>query len=87
MTVIFNRWVEVWQRKRHQYLCDDKSSSEEVCYGTDDDLREAQCANRGNTSLVDAFKSDIECGWGSASQAVITPALIFLVALSSIMFS
>jgi hypothetical protein len=34
-----------------------------------DDLREAQCENRNNASLIEVLKSDVECGWGSGASA------------------
>lgn len=34
-----------------------------------DDLREAQCDNRNNASLIEVLKLDVECGWGSGASA------------------
>ncbi|XP_049797448.1 chaoptin [Schistocerca nitens] len=82
-------WVEVWQRKRHQYLCEDKSSQETDCYGTSDDVRTATCANRGNVSLADVLKTDIECGWGSAApnapQAPAVVAAVMVAVMASLL--
>ncbi|XP_044258031.1 chaoptin isoform X2 [Tribolium madens] len=65
-------WVEVWERKRRQYLCPNVASSfnfeEYNCRHTDDGLRNTLCANKNNRSLVEVLKSDIECGWSKASM-------------------
>ncbi|XP_050544183.1 chaoptin isoform X2 [Daktulosphaira vitifoliae] len=72
-------WMEVWHRKKRQYLCTDElpsstnrlreidyySMSKSNCLINDEDLEVAMCADR-KKSLADAFKSDIECGWGAA---------------------
>ncbi|XP_067012092.2 chaoptin [Anabrus simplex] len=72
-------WVEVWQRKRHQYL---------ERRGAEDDLREAQCANKNNASLLEIMKSDIECGWGSgAPRSVLSAPLVFLAAAAVALLS
>lgn len=68
-----SRWIEVWQRKRRQYLCGESPSlasftnPEYTCRHTDDDLRIAACANKNNQSVIEVLKADIECGWSSAA--------------------
>ncbi|XP_060524010.1 chaoptin isoform X2 [Cylas formicarius] len=66
-------WIEVWQRKRRQYICDRSPSVtpsfnhfDYSCRHVDDDLRTAACANRNNQSVIEILKSEIECGWSSA---------------------
>lgn len=66
-------WIEVWERKRRQYMCghspsvwDPQNAEEYTCRHPDDDLRNALCHNKGNKSLIDVLKTDIECGWSSA---------------------
>lgn len=62
----FSRWVEIWLRKRRQYICDDVNNDfmlEDKCRLADDDLRETKCVNKGNNSLLEVLKADIECGW------------------------
>ncbi|XP_015839467.1 chaoptin isoform X1 [Tribolium castaneum] len=78
-------WVEVWERKRRQYLCPSVASSldfeEYNCRHTDDGLRNTLCANKNNRSLVEVLKSDIECGWSKASMEKL---MIWLVVLCQI---
>jgi hypothetical protein len=35
-----------------------------------DDLREAQCENRNNASLLEVLKFEVECGWGSEAPTI-----------------
>ncbi|CAD1476915.1 unnamed protein product [Heterotrigona itama] len=75
-------WMENWQRKHRQYQEDrcttysefknferDEEDDEFDCWdnGWDDDLREAFCLNKNNVSVLEALKTDLECGWGAAS--------------------
>nr|CAD7423248.1 unnamed protein product [Timema monikensis] len=54
-------WVEVWQRKKRQYLCGEEDSEERTtCRRIDDDLRLARCANKNNASLIEVLKADVE---------------------------
>ncbi|PNF19529.1 hypothetical protein B7P43_G02180 [Cryptotermes secundus] len=66
-------WVEVWQRKKRQYMCQpDKQARVPGCHkisAEQDDLREARCENRNNASLIEVLKLDVECGWGSGASA------------------
>jgi hypothetical protein len=58
-------WIEVWQRKKRQYVCPPgRRQRLEV-----DDLREARCQDRNNESLIDVLKEEVECGWGSRGPA------------------
>ncbi|KAF5276013.1 hypothetical protein FQA39_LY00809 [Lamprigera yunnana] len=66
-------WIEIWQRKRRQYLCEsdfvDYHSVESPlyhCRHIEDDIRNSNCANKGNKSMVEVLKTDIECDWSSA---------------------
>nr|CAD7393868.1 unnamed protein product [Timema cristinae] len=72
-------WVEVWQRKKRQYLCGEEDSEERTtCRRIDDDLRLARCANKNNASLIEVLKADVECGWGSSAggPGVTTPLVV-----------
>ncbi|XP_060831402.1 chaoptin [Bombus pascuorum] len=96
-------WMESWQRKHRQYQEDrcttysefknferDEEDDEFDCWDNDwdDDLRETFCLNKNNVSVLDALKSDLECGWGAASYihaprhlllffCLIFPALVY----------
>lgn len=62
--ISFSRWIEGWERKRRQYICDVDSTD---CIGSDDDLRNAICEKNFN-SVIENLKSDIECGWGASGK-------------------
>ncbi|XP_063912433.1 chaoptin-like isoform X1 [Zophobas morio] len=79
-------WVEVWQRKKRQYLCGSSPSvstsfftEEYTCRHADDDFRNTVCSNKNNRSLIDVLKADIECGW---SKAPLQNFAIWLMILS-----
>lgn len=72
--------METWQRKHRQYQEDrcstysefknfEKNEEDEEfdCWNNDwdDDLRESFCLNKNNISVLEALKSDLECGWGA----------------------
>ncbi|KAJ8950482.1 hypothetical protein NQ314_007869 [Rhamnusium bicolor] len=66
-------WIEMWLRKRRQYLCGNSLSvpssfadPEYTCRHVDDDLRTALCFNKNNNTVIDVLKTDIECGWSSS---------------------
>jgi len=73
--------MEVWHRKKRQFLCDredlsmvpssdsDRQSTggKSTCLISDEDLEIATCADK-KKPLADAFKVDIECGWGAAGR-------------------
>lgn len=67
-------WIEIWQRKRRQYICDDYSelpspkSALYNCRHVEDDIRSSNCANKANKSLIEVLKTDIECAWGVGSS-------------------
>ncbi|XP_017883740.1 chaoptin-like [Ceratina calcarata] len=76
-------WMEDWQRKHRQYQEDrcttysefknferDEEDDEFDCWdnGWDDDLRESFCLNKNNMSVLEALKTDLECGWGAADS-------------------
>ncbi|CAH0395861.1 unnamed protein product [Bemisia tabaci] len=77
-------WIEVWQRKKRQFLCrspDDAVRTTTIaveCLEAEDDLRKAECFNMKNESLIEVLKSDIECGWGAASLPQTTTFLLLL---------
>lgn len=75
--------MEVWHRKKRQFLCDPEDSSpthsnrfrdvdhysngKSSCFISDEDLEIATCADK-KKPLAEAFKNDIECGWGAAGR-------------------
>lgn len=75
--------MEVWHRKKRQFLCNQEDSSpassnrfkdvehyttsKSTCFVSDEDLDTASCADK-KKPLAAAFKNDIECGWGAASR-------------------
>lgn len=75
-------WVEFWQRKKRQYFCSQQDwvgeteikmqgeNVNEECEDPfeDDDLRSVRCSNKNGDSLLEVLKSDLECGWSSASR-------------------
>ncbi|GLV45240.1 chaoptin [Carabus blaptoides fortunei] len=74
-------WVEIWLRKRRQYLCEDKSddyATQDSCRLADDDLRDAVCVNKGNSSLLEVLKTEIECGWSHAVRCNISLILLLI---------
>ncbi|XP_037867501.1 chaoptin isoform X1 [Bombyx mori] len=52
-------WIEAWDRKRRQYLCNDPHS----CVATRDDVRFATCPSYENRSLSDVLSRDLDCDW------------------------
>ncbi|KZC10143.1 Chaoptin, partial [Dufourea novaeangliae] len=75
-------WMETWQRKHRQYQEDrctsynefknfdrDEEDDEFDCWNNDwdDDLRESFCLNKNNVSVLEALKSDLECGWSAGT--------------------
>lgn len=92
----FFSWMEVWHRKKRQFLCSQEdpsptptnrfrdvehySTSKSTCLIGEEDLQKATCAEK-KKPLADAFKNDIECGWGAAGRCqvhlvVITAILV-----------
>lgn len=78
----------MWQRKQRQYYEDECGTYSDHmtepddddkynCWdnGWDDDLRETFCVNKNNISLLEALKTDLECGWGSANSPIFTNLL------------
>lgn len=41
---------------------------EDACEPLGDDLRLAECRDRGNVSLLDTLKNELECGWSGATR-------------------
>ncbi|KAG5318298.1 CHAO protein, partial [Pseudoatta argentina] len=84
-------WIEIWQRKHRQYQEDQCISYDEFhnfereegdefnCWdnGWDDDIRETFCLNKNNISLSNLLKTELECGWATASTIELNT--IFLV--------
>ncbi|XP_017770923.1 PREDICTED: chaoptin isoform X2 [Nicrophorus vespilloides] len=78
-------WIEVWQRKRRQFLCGQSpsrppsfKSQDYTCRHINDDLRNSKCTNKNNKSLVDVLKTEIECGWSSGCNLQLSAPLLVL---------
>lgn len=54
-------WIEAWDRKRRQYLCD----SPYKCIATRNDVRFATCPSYDNRTLSDVLTRDLDCDWNS----------------------
>ena len=61
---MFDSWVEFWLRKWKQHLCRERC---DVFDSVMDDLRSSYCKNR-DKPLLDALKTDLECGWSAADR-------------------
>lgn len=63
------------------------STSKSTCLISDEDLDIATCADK-KKPLADAFKMDIECGWGGADrcQVHLTTIISVLVAYMMILY-
>ncbi|CAH1176590.1 unnamed protein product [Phaedon cochleariae] len=86
-------WIEVWLRKRRQYVCGDSPSAsssfnehEYECRHVNDDMRTAICQNKNNDSVIDVLKSEIECGWSSSKTLSPSEKLIITILLMCIYF-
>ncbi|CAG9859084.1 unnamed protein product [Phyllotreta striolata] len=80
-------WIEVWMRKRRQYLCKDiPSVSDYTCRHTEDDLRTALCNNKNNHTVVEVLKTDIECGWSKSHRLERSSLIVLVIAVISIKF-
>lgn len=86
--------MEVWDRKRRQYLCDSVAPDTEDalnyksynCMEPPDDLRREVCHNKANKTLIEVLKTDLECGWSSSGKmsnvgffVVLLPLLVYVV--------
>ncbi|CAH1127122.1 unnamed protein product [Ceutorhynchus assimilis] len=78
-------WIEVWQRKHRQYICEDSPSvapsfthSDYTCRHTHDEFRMSLCANKNNNSVIDVLKTDIECGWSAATKLEKLLSMVFV---------
>ncbi|XP_066248274.1 chaoptin [Euwallacea similis] len=81
-------WIEVWQRKHRQYVCEQSSGVAPLsthfdysCRSTQDEFRISLCANKNNHSIIEVLKADIECGWSSASKLSQVHVLAVFIAL------
>lgn len=85
------RWMEVWDRKRRQYICGSAPWTRDAfnvwsyaCVQPHDDLRTVVCHNKANKTLIEVLKTDLECGWGSAGDSYGNPAVLILVLLMGV---
>ncbi|XP_047997382.1 chaoptin isoform X2 [Leguminivora glycinivorella] len=59
-------WIEAWDRKRRQYLCESPSK----CVATRDDVRLARCSYYDNRTFSDVLNRDLDCGWSSGIRSM-----------------
>ncbi|CAH0723585.1 unnamed protein product, partial [Brenthis ino] len=71
-------WVQAWDRKRRQYLCDGPSE----CIATRDDLRFAKCPSHYNRTFSDVIAKDLDCSW---SKGFFRSPNFYIVILMSIL--
>lgn len=93
-------WMEVWHRKKRQFLCNHEDSSpapsnrfrdvehysisKSTCLISDEDLELASCADK-KKPLSEAFKNDIECGWGAAGRCEAQLTIVVAVIMTYIL--
>ncbi|XP_047517537.1 chaoptin isoform X2 [Pieris napi] len=58
-------WIQAWDRKRRQYLCDNPSSCDAL-----DDLRLATCPSYQNRTLSDVISKELDCSWSKGYSIV-----------------
>ncbi|XP_047532172.1 chaoptin isoform X2 [Vanessa atalanta] len=71
-------WVQAWDRKRRQYLCDGPSD----CIATRDDVRFAKCPSHYNRTFSDVIAKDLDCSW---SKGFFRSPNIFIIITMSIL--
>ncbi|XP_063392648.1 chaoptin isoform X1 [Cydia fagiglandana] len=59
-------WIEAWDRKRRQYLCESPSK----CVATRDDVRFARCSYYDNRTFSDVLARDLDCGWSGGIRSM-----------------
>ncbi|XP_045449309.1 chaoptin [Melitaea cinxia] len=69
-------WVQAWDRKRRQYLCDDPSN----CIATRDDVRFAKCPSHYNRTFSDVIAKDLDCAWSRGFLR--SPNLYIIIAMT-----
>ncbi|XP_061383908.1 chaoptin isoform X2 [Danaus plexippus] len=69
-------WVQAWDRKRRQYLCESPSS----CVAVRDDLRFAKCPSHYNRTFSDVIAKDLDCTWSKGFLNL--PNLYIITAIS-----
>ena len=57
--------MEFWLRKWRQHVCSDRCGDYEATLA---DVRDVACRNRDGRPLLDALKTELECGWSAASR-------------------
>ncbi|CAH2040712.1 unnamed protein product, partial [Iphiclides podalirius] len=65
-------WIEAWDRKRRQYLCDSPSK----CVATRDDVRFSICPLYSNRTLIDVLSKELDCSW---SRGFLTSPNFFII--------
>ncbi|XP_045535328.1 chaoptin isoform X2 [Papilio machaon] len=69
-------WIEAWDRKRRQYLCDGPSD----CTATRDDVRFSVCPSYSNRTLIDVLSKELDCSWSRGF--LMSPNLIIILGMS-----
>src|SRR4051812_9675985 len=62
----FQSWIEFWAWEWLHKTCPVESQSGNNCKGMMERLRSIRCY-KGDQSLAQAFKTDLECGWEGSS--------------------
>nr|XP_022919332.1 chaoptin isoform X1 [Onthophagus taurus] len=63
-------WIETWDRKRRQYLCESNNNEKDPsCMHVHDNIRSSLCTNKKNSSLIEVLKTELECGWSKSNTA------------------
>ncbi|KAL0881866.1 hypothetical protein ABMA27_001638 [Loxostege sticticalis] len=69
-------WIEAWDRKRRQYLCNSPFN----CVATRDDVRFASCPLNENRTLVDVLQRDLDCSYNKGFFS--SPNLYIIIGMS-----
>ncbi|XP_028159952.1 chaoptin isoform X5 [Ostrinia furnacalis] len=69
-------WIEAWDRKRRQYLCNSPFN----CVATRDDVRFASCPLNDNRTLVDVMQRDLDCSYNKGFFS--SPNLYIIIGMS-----
>nr|XP_053641738.1 chaoptin-like [Cherax quadricarinatus] len=77
-------WIEGWLKKWRQSVCVDKGRLEEYlhCQDTVHRLRQTPCSNKKDKSIMEALKTDLECG-STGAASYVTPSSFLSLLLAS----
>ncbi|XP_068248424.1 chaoptin-like [Palaemon carinicauda] len=77
-------WIEGWLKKWRQSVCVDKGRLDEYlrCQDTVHRLRQTPCSNKKNKSIMEALKTDLECGSAAGADLASPSPLLALLLLA-----